>query len=78
VDSDVGLKIAGISGNIAKIKRKAHHKTMEEIKKQFQIILGKELDALITYEALEHGSIRSRRMLGYRVISEAIKRLLTK
>jgi len=70
-----GLRIAGINGNIARFKRKAHHKTIEEIEGIISNYSGKKMDVLITHEVLEHELISRGRMLGYRVINKAIKRI---
>jgi len=73
-----GLRIAGISGNIAELKRKPHHKTEAEIKQIISSYSGKRTDILITHEAPEHESISRGRMLGYRVINEAIHKIKPK
>jgi len=73
-----GLRIAGINGNIAKIKRKVHHKTVEEIQEIISNYAEKKIDVLITHEAPEHELITREKMLGYPVINEAIERIKPK
>jgi len=76
-----GLKIVGINGNIAKVKSKAHHKTVEDIQ---QIIsqyanLRKAIDVLITHEAPNLELIsRNKTTLGYEVFNKAVERLKPK
>jgi len=76
-----GLKIAGINGNIAKVKKKAHHKTVDEIREIISkyVHLSKTIDVLITHETpkLEQVS-RDKMSLGYEVFNEAVERLKPK
>lgn len=75
-----GLKIAGISGNIARDKRKVHHKTVEEVRRVISkyVHLGKAIDVPITHEPPKHKSINRNKMLGYGVFNEARERLKPK
>jgi len=71
-----GLKVAGINGNIAQVKRKVHHKTIEDIHGLISkyAYLGKEIDVLITHEAPKLESIsRDKVTLGYEVFNEAVE-----
>jgi len=74
------LKIAGISGNMARIKRKVHHKTVEEVQEIISNYAHHEetIDVLITHEAPKHGLISSGKTLGNDVFNEAMERLKPK
>jgi len=72
-----GLKVAGISGNIARIKRKAHQKIVEEVRGIISKYthLKEAIDGLITHEGPKHELISRGKMLENDVINEAIERL---
>jgi len=71
-----GMKIAGINGNVARIKKKVHHKTGEEISEIISKYAHRgRIDVLITHEAPKHELISRGKMLGNDVFNEAIERL---
>ena len=71
-----GLKVAGINGNIAQVKRTVHHRTIENVRGLISkyACLSKEIDVLITHEAPKLESIsRDKVTLGYEVFNEAVE-----
>lgn len=75
-----GLKLAGISGNIVKIKRKVHHKTVEEVREVISKYahLREVIDVLITHEAPKHELISRGKTLGNDALHDATERLRPK
>lgn len=72
-----GIAIAGINGNIAMIKRKPHHKTVEEVEAIIsKYSLAGRINILMTHEVPEHPALsRNDRTLGNKIFNDAVKRL---
>jgi Icc-related predicted phosphoesterase len=81
VRSHENLKIAGINGNIARIKRKIHQKTVEEVREIISKYaqLMKTIDVFVTHEAPMHELIsREKTTLGHEIFNEAIQEIKPK
>jgi Icc-related predicted phosphoesterase len=71
-----GLRVAGISGNIALKRRKIHHKTVEQVRSIVETYAHKEIDLLVTHEVPKHPSLHKYgKEMGFEVFNEAVEKL---